>query len=334
MKRRKVDISKIGTLLESSANQVVTRGVQKTEDINFPVFATPVNEDILVYIPKTNLVVSEDGQEEMKVVNAHIHDYKKGKQYGQMRCISGLSGGIFDELGYDGSCPCCEANKEVWDLYNEKLKIEAEKLGLDVQNDTNDMLKPVKEKLRGEMELKNPEEYVTFPIVIIPLKGKMQPTDDAINNLKPVFVTWRKKRYEDSIIAQLEGLMENPGHPAGMFWLWKFTYNTEGKQATARDSAKNAKYMILPTDWKAKYGAELEGACEEVAKEFTNIKATEVLVANQFLYKEDVEEEVNKIMVKTRQQLDLLRVGGGQTTPLLEGVNPLDGYGSSSVGLD
>ena len=93
--------------------------------------------------------------------------------------------------------------------------------------------------------MKGAEEYVTFPIVIIPTKGKMQPTDDAIDNLRVEFVTWRRKRYEDNILAALDTLMVNPGHPAGMYWVWKFSYNTEGKQANARDSAKNAKYVPI-----------------------------------------------------------------------------------------
>ena len=345
MARRKIDMSLLEGLVQGAENQTVSKGNKKTDDPNFPVFATHVNEDILVYIPKTNCVETENGVD-MQLLKAYIHDYKSGKQYGQLRCISNLTGNpAYDALGYDGTCPACEATKDCWDLYNTKLKAEADKLGIDVQNDVNDVLKPMKDKLRDEMEMRGAEEYVTFPIVIIPMKAKMTPSDDAIANLKPVFVTWRRKRYEDNIVSALEGMMDNPGHPAGMFWLWKFSYNTEGKQATARDSAKNAKYMPLESGL-AKFGQELADACEDAAKNFTIVKATEVIVANQFLFKEDLEDEVNRVVNRTRTQLELSKVGGatqpqlgGATAPQLSltGGNPLDNFGKTeapSIGLE
>lgn len=339
--RRKVDVSKLAGLVQVAQNQEVSKGNKKTDDPNFPLFTTPVNEDILVYIPKTNMISTENG-DEMGVLRAHIHDYKTGKQYGQFRCISNLVGPGFEDLGYDGSCPACEAVRECWDLYNKKLETEAQKLGMaSPQDDTNDILKPFKDKFRDEMELRGAEEYVTFPIVKVPMEGKMTPSKNAMNELQPVFVTWRKKRYEDSIISALEGLMDNPGHPAGMFWMWKFSYNTEGKQATARDSAKNAKYMPLEQGLQ-KFGQALADACENASKDFTLVKATEVLVANQFMFKEDLEAEVNRVMAKTRNMLEL--TGGGvvapalggatQTTPVLgDGVNPLMNFSSENVSL-
>lgn len=344
MARRKVDLGALQGLVQGAENQVVASGNRKTEDPNFPVFSTPINEDILVYIPRTNVITTENG-EEMQVLKTHIHDYKNGKQYGQLRCISNLSGGVFDALNYDGVCPACEATKESWDLFNIKMEAEAEKRGIDIQNDAADVLKPFRDTFRDEMQMRKAEEYVTFPIVIVPLEGKMKPSADALENLKPVFVTWRKKRYDDNIVSALEGILDGPSHPAGMFWNWKFTYDVpQGKSPSARDSAKNAKYLVLETGVQ-KFGKELVDACEKAAEEFTLVKATEVIIANQFLYKEDLQDEVNKIMQQTRQKIELSKVGGatqatigGQTTPQLqlgEGGNPLDNFGmDNSIGLE
>lgn len=327
MARRKVDTSMLEGLLQGAESQEITRGARTSIDPKFPAFTTPVNEDILVYIPRTNMVTDENG-ETMKVLTSHIHDYKVGQSFGKMRCINGLSGNqFFDELGYDGTCPACEAVAECWELYNKKLASEAQKLGIDPQNDPSNVLKTVKATLRQEMDMKNPDEYVTFPIVIIPQKGKMIPADDAAANLKPVFVTWRRQRYEDSIISALDALRNNPGHPAGMFWFWKFSYNTEGKQPTAMLSAKNAKYSPI-TD--ASDLAPLAAICEEAAKEFTLVKAAEVLVANQFMYKEDMVAEVSKVMAKTRSFLELV---GAADAPALEApqaaANPLASFANA-----
>lgn len=325
---RKVDLSLLAQLNAGAENQEIKKGSSKTTDKNFPVFSTPVNEDILVYIPKTNLVATENG-EDMKLLNVFIHDYKQGQGFGQLRCINGLSGGVYDMLGYDGTCPACEAMKDAWELYNRKLKAEATKLGIDPQNDPGEVLKSARTKILGEMDMKNPEEYVTFPVVIIPLKGKMQPADDALANLKVQFVTWRRKRYEDNILAALDTLMVNPGHPAGMFWVWKFSYNTEGKQANARDSAKNAKYTPITDSAALSILSKLTSACEDAAKDFTNEKATEVIVANQFMYKEDLDKEVDKIMSKTRSLLEISDIGSVAQPQLTAGANPLASFGGA-----
>ena len=308
MARRTVDPNMLAQLVTGAMNQEVPKGNKKTSDPNFPVFATPVNEDILVYIPRTNVVSGENG-EEMQVLPTLIHDAKIGKQFTSLRCISGLTGGFYDQLGYDGSCPACEGMGEVWDLYNAKMAAEAKRMNIDLQNDPNDTMKPIRENILREMDLKGHEEFVTFPICIIPQKARFVPADDAETTIKTVFVHWRRKRYDDKIIGALNNLMNNPGHPAGLFWFWKFSYNTEGKQATAMNSAKNATYTPISQGDAAQF-QKFVAICEENAKDFTLLKAAEVVIANQFLYKEDIEADVNKVLAKTRQQLEAIKIGG------------------------
>jgi hypothetical protein len=333
MARRTVDTALLQGLVQGSVNQEIQKGTPRTTDKNFPVFATPVNSDILVYIPMTNVVTDENGPD-MKVLPSHIHDGKLGKAFTSIRCISGLSGNpAFDSLGYDGTCPACEATRETWELYRLKLDAEAKRIGIDPQNDPADTLKPAREKILGEMDLKGAEEYVTFPIVIIPTKAKFTPADDALENLEVVYVHWRKKRYSEAILAALDTMMTNPGHPAGLFWLWKFSYDTQGKQANARDSAKNAKYTAITDAAAVNLFAKFIPVAEEKAKEFTLLKAAEVVVATQFMFKEDMDAEVGKVMAKTRQLLQLSEMGTqpqlttGAPAGQLGAGNPLASYG-------
>jgi hypothetical protein len=325
---RKVDVSLLAQLNAGAEKQEVKKGgFSRTTDPNFPVFSTPINKDILVYIPMTNVVQTENGSD-MKLLNVHTHTYREGNITGMLRCISGLEGGVFSEaLGYDGTCPACEAVKDCWALYNRKLDAEAKKLGIDPQNDTGDVLKATRRKILDEMDMKGTEEYVTFPIVIIPTQeGSIKPAPDALKNLQVQFVVWTKKRYEKNIIGALDSLMENPGHPGGMFWVWKFSYDTGGKQANARDSAKNAKYMPITDGNFLNVLNPAKATLDKAAADFTNEKATEVIISNQFMYKEDLEDRVNKIMAKTRNLLSLSETESLGAPAL--GANPLASFGA------
>lgn len=325
---RKVDVNLLAQLNAGVEKQEVKKGgFSRTTDPNFPVFSTPINKDILVYIPNTNVIQTENGSE-MKLMNVHTHTYREGNITGMLRCISGLEGGVYTEvLGYDGTCPACEAVKDCWALYNRKLQAEAQKLGIDPQNDTGDVLKSTRRKILDEMDMKGSEEYVTFPIVIIPTQEKsIKPTPDALKNLQVQYVVWTKKRYEKNIIGSLDSLMNNPGHPGGMFWVWKFSYDTGGKQANARDSAKNAKYMPITDSGYLQVLNPAKAALDKAAEAFTNEKAAEVIISNQFMYKEDLEDRVNKIMAKTRNLLSLSETESLGAPAL--GTNPLASFGA------
>lgn len=322
MARRIVDTSMLQQLVEHSQSQDVQRGSPRTLDPRFPVFSTPVNQDLLVYIPRTNVVATENG-ETMQMLHSFIHQGKIGKQFVFLRCISGLAGNpVFEQLGYDGVCPACEAMTEVWELFNLKLQAEARRMGIDPQDDPHNALKPIRDKLLQEMDLGAAEEYVTFPIVVIPTKARGIPADDWQQNLQPMFVHWRKKRYDSAITDSLQQLMTNPGHPAGRFWIWKYTYDTGGRQPNARDAARNAKYMIIQDPQMLEALKSIIPFAEEKAKGFTLLKAAEVVVANQFMYKDDMIVELNKIMARTRRLLDMARASGGAMVSLPGQVQP------------
>ena len=335
---RKVDVSLLAQLNAGAENQEVKKGgFSRTTDPAFPLFTTPINKNILVYIPMTNVVSTENGSE-MKLLTTHTHTYRENNYTGMIRCISGLEGGVFSsELGYDGSCPACAAVADCWELYNRKIKAEADKLGIDPQNDTGDVLKSARRKILDEMDMKSSEEYVTFPIVIIPTEGNtIKPAPDAINNLQVQFVVWTKKRYEKNIIGGLSNLMNNPGHPGGLFWQWKFTYNTEGKPANARDSAKNAVYTVIDSAEFLKLMESGKPALEKAAAAFTNEKAVEVIISNQYMYKEDLDAKVNKIMAKTRNLLAISDTEGvGSAAPAMgAGVASFGALPTGDLGIE
>jgi hypothetical protein len=223
---------------------------------------------------------------------------------------------------------------EVWELYNMKIDAIAKQFGVTPQNDPQEVLKPHREKiLREEMDLKNSEEFVTFPVVIIPQKSKLVPADDAAQKMQAFFVTWRKKRYDEGIIQKALGsMLNNPGHPGGLFMLWQFTYETGGKEATVMQSARNAAYKVITEQQVLNTLEPLRSIAEAKAKPFDLVKASEVLVANQFMYKEDLAIEVDKALKRTRQVLEAAQVkgvpalnAGGATNPV--GGNVLQNFG-------
>jgi glutaredoxin len=340
---RAIDVNLISQLAAGAEHQEISKGgYARSTDPNFPVFSTPINRNVLIYFPMTNVVKTENGTE-MKLLHSHVHTYKDGQFIKQSRCISGLKGGVFSEaLGYDGTCPFCEAVKDCWKLYNLKLDSKAKELGIDPQNDTADALRSIRRNLVDEMAVKGAEEYVTFPVVVIPVEeGTTNLVPDWINQISVQYVTWTYKRYEKCILGGLSAVFGNQGHPGGMFWLWKFTYNTGGKQANARDSAKNATYAPIQAPQFLEQMKQYIPTLEKAAAGFTNEKAVEVLVCNQFMYKDDIDSLVNGVMSGTRNQIyqaesiNLNAPAAPQSAGF--GVNPLAGFGANqpaTLGLE
>lgn len=302
------DASKLGAMITASQDQKVIKGVQKSKDPDFPVFGTPLNEDVLLYIPKTNMVVDENG-EQLQILHSVIHDYKEGKAFGSTRCIRGLNDEVYKELGYDGDCPFCKAMNECWDLYNKKIALKAKEVHLEKNSDgswddPNNLLEPFKKAYMREMAINQPTEYVTFPIVVIPkAPNSAKPAEDAMEKMKVYWLHWRKQRYEEKLIKPLDSLEENPGHPAGLVWLAKYTYDTKGQKPDPMLAAKNASYSICQNQTIFK---DLIIKAEEMAKPFTLIKAVETVIAVDFLSSDDMKKKVDTIMKDTRAKLAVL----------------------------
>lgn len=304
MARRKADPTAMQGLLQASKEQTVQAGYQASEDPNFPVMRTPVEKRYLVYFPKTNVTVV-DGVESMDLMPSLQHAFSNGNGHGFVRCIHGLE---HEELGYDGTCPACSGVAEVWDLYKLKIEQHAQFKGIDPMNDKDEQLKQVKQKAGDERVLKNAERYYCFPVALIPLVGSV-PAPDALETMKVEFVFWREQRYIDKIKKPLDNMFPPRPHPAGMFWVWDFNYDTKGRPANARDAARNAVFTAIDATTAQQF-EPLAVKAEELAVGFTSAKAHEVVLAMQFLYKDDIDAEVGKIMSRTRSILSQIQAGG------------------------
>ena len=315
--RKSIDPTLIGTLIEGTTNQVVSGGTPKSEDPNFPVFKTPLDKDLIVYFPKVCVSVV-DGQEVYNPLISHVHAVKKGKQFLSYRCINGLSGGAYTEqLGYDGSCPFCDGMADCWDLYNLKMSRKAMELGIDVNNDPTDAMKPYRSQFVTEMAIKRADEYVTFPIVVISDTGTI-PQDPNNAKLETFFVEMRKDTFVQKIMDPLTKQAIPINSPGGMYFKWCFTYDTKGKQANVRDAAKNAQYLPIIDAQSNQVLSVFTQAAEEKAKEFTNIKAATVLVMNEFFDKDYLQSECDAVLADTKRTLAVLNAGiSGMGAPAL-----------------
>lgn len=331
-----LDKTRLEAIMAMRSQQEVKKSYGST-DPNFPLFKTPVGENLLVYIPTLNVTELPDGGEVNNLLETVVHDYHNGKQFGTIPCISGIpeDNPLAIELGYAGhSCPACEANAECWSLVDAKISAVAKELGIDPNNDPSGTIKQQRSSITAEMAIKGSQTYVTFPIVVIPHK-KMMPTADAKDNLKVYFVTMVKKRYEEKVCAGLDSLIASNGHIAGRFMLWKFIYDTEGKQPNSRDAARNASFQIITDGQALSYYNPLKDACEEAAKEFTNLKALEVLPALACKSYDEIVKDVTRVMHQTR--LTLAAIGNGDTAsnalPSSSPENVLKSFGATPTNL-
>lgn len=329
-----LDKSKLEMLMHMRSQQHIGKSYGST-DPNFPLFTTPVGKNLLVYIPTMNVIVHEDGTEENPPLETVVHDWRAGKQFGTIPCISGIPDDdpLAMELGYSGhTCPACDATIECWELVDRKITAFAKEMNIDPQNDTTDTIKNQRSQFIQDMAIKNHNTYVTFPIVVIPHE-KMIPTKDAVNNLEAYFVTMTKSRYTDKVLKSLGSLMTNKGHIGGRFMFWQFVYDTKGKQPNARDAARNATFNIIVEAEALQYCMPLKEACEERAKEFTNLKALEVLPALACKSYAEILNETNKAMKQTRLTLAAYdNVGQAQGLPNGAPENILQSFGATQVG--
>lgn len=321
------DPALINEFVTGATNQVVSSSTPKSDDPNFPVFRTPLEKDLIVYFPKV-CVTTVDGQEVYNPLVSHAHAVRKGaKQFLTYRCISGLSGGAYENLHYDGTCPFCDGLATCWDLYNEKMARKAAEMGIDLQNDTADTMKPYRQQFIQEMAIKKSEEYVTFPIVIISDTGTIPQSLDAAK-CEAQFVTMRKDTFEQKIMDPLTKQAVPIAHPGGLFFKWCFTYDTKGKPANVRDAAKNAQYLPIVDAGGVNALSPFVPNAEAAAQKFTNAQAASCVIMNQFYDKEDLVKEVDAILADTNRTLSVLKQGAPAVAP----VNALPNVGSGVAG--
>lgn len=323
----------LADVLKMRQNQEIDKPYGST-DSEFPLFKTPVGENLLVYIPTLNVTENPDGTTSNELLYTALHNFHSGKRFGTITCISGIDGEspIAQALGYtDHTCPACDAVSECWNLVNAKIEALAKELGIDPNEDKEGRLEPSRKKFISEMAMQRSNMYVTFPIVVIPHKN-LRLTEGSIKNMQGYFVTMTKQRYEEKVCAGLTSLLDNPGHIGGRFMLWKFIYDTKGQQPNARDAAKNASFNII-NDVAALTAFEpcrVKG--EEIGAKFTNLKALEVLTALEPVEYTKILSDVNSVMKETRQVLATLDSSDGAVALPSSPEKALEAFGATSAG--
>lgn len=339
MEKRNVNPALMAQLLNGTVNQEVKKNYDITNDPNFPFYRIPVDEsgnplDNIVYFPRSVLEVI-DGEEVYNPLTLFAHRCRQGKGYPTYRCTASLSDPVYESLGYDGECPFCAATADCWDLYNKKLAVISKERGIDLANDTTDALRSERQTLLSEMAIKNADEMVVFPIVVISNTGYI-PSNRQAAVVKPYFHVMRMQTFKESILDQLTKLPTPIKHPAGQFFSFQYSYDTKGKPANLRDAGKNAKYVPLLDMNSINALAPYVEEAENVAKEFTRLQAGTVYVPGEFLTKDEQIKIVDKMMAPTRSVLASMEVmSSATTTPQISGANAvagaLEAFGATPV---
>lgn len=307
--------------------------IVKSEDpINFPVFDIPVNEKVLIYVPN-HRVMSPEGVEEMRMDKGAFHPVRVGNQFMTMRCYNGI---FNEDEGYDGHCPLCDTQNEVWDLYRKEYASTARAKGIDPDNDPDDLLKPVRQDLTRNMVVKQAEIWYTFPIVVIECEeGTTNPKRDAEGKLvgHPMWYSIRENTYKDKWEKAFETMADSPTHPAGNWFVLNFTYTPKSgkhdKMGSARALQVGCKQMSSDyVQWAEYYN--------ELTKDWTPMKAAEMVIANHYLELSDVQAVADEAMKPVRDKLAIyeLKEGGATSAPQLGSTNAsaaLAGFGAAPV---
>lgn len=272
-------VMSLDELSEASSEQASRGSYQPTTDGDIKPFKTPVNEAIMVYLPKIN----------EKPLRVRLHDYKKGtKIFGKERCINGLNVPAVNsivngeqtvvETNWKGVCPLCEAESLEWELANAKIDFELKQKGLTRATAPEEVLKEAQRRYYGDRKVESPTDYVIFPVVKVPVNLKTLERLPG-TEIDVSYAMFRESRYLDKLQKATDNLIgSDQKDPFGLFWVWDFTYDTKGSQPTAMLSAKNAKYHIMENQAALNKLTPLEDELTKAAEKYTNAYLSATIV--------------------------------------------------------
>jgi hypothetical protein len=311
-------------------NQTVSTVPEKSTDPdNYPVFEVPVNQKVLIYVPN-HTVIGADGREELRMDKPYLHSVREGQnRFSRVRCIKNLQ-----DLGYSGSCPFCDAVDDGWELANAEIEEKCSTQGLDHKDKNNETVKAIKSASYNARAVKAPDLYFTFPIIVIEtnpnnVKDIVKDEEGKVK-YKAMWYTISEAAYKKKWVKALESMEEEPDNPGGQCFCLDYTYEPKnGGEPTKMDSAREL--VVLPKKMKGfeKY-AEL---FDSITENWTPEKSAETVVDNIFAEEEDLQEEATKIMIPTRDKLELYRslsVSGPAITDGSSGFNMTEANDSNS----
>lgn len=320
--KKELSVEEQQSVLSASRGQTGKASVIKSYDPEYPVFEVPVNQKVLVYIPN-HVIQSEDGSVDIRADKFAAHPYQMGREYGNIRCTSGV---VINSLGLDGTCPACDAISESWELCNLEFEEFAKSRGFADVAEAKTTLKEDWKKFMEKRAIKQAEVWYTFPIVLIDCevgadgKPTTKPKLDANGNItgKPVWYSIREKTYVDKWISSLDAVEDaegnNPTHPAGLWATLNFTYQSDSGTYDKMQSAKNLKvtYKSNPDATLTRFAAQFD----KMTEAWTPEKAGEVVVLDAWRDMTETREAVDAIMKGTRDQIALLKTAKGISAPI------------------
>lgn len=294
-------------VVSASREQSTDNVVVKSYDPNFPAFSIPVNKKILVYVPNLT-VTNPDGTVTLRTDRACYHAVRDGRSYGMVRCSSNV---VLPSIGLDGSCPFCDAESEVLELFFKQREDIAKKKGIDIKSsEAKELLKEDTQKLNSQRAVGQKFARVTFPIVVIDTEdGTTKPKLNAEGKLNGTiyWYTVSESTYGDTWIKALDSLTDadgnTPTNPAGLWTILNYHYTDKDSEATARDSARKLSVsyaLAMQEPYK-----EWSHYFDKLAEPWTPEKAIETLVDNQLRSMEEMVEACDTVMRTTRDTLAL-----------------------------
>lgn len=338
---KKLTIEEQSSITTASAQQTGHAVRQKSYDPNFPVFDVPVNQKVLVYIPN-HTVMAPDGQVQLRMDKFAAHPVIDGRSYGDIRCTQGV---IVDSLGLDGTCPLCDSQTEMWDLYNLEYADIAKAKGIDKDSaEAQELLKQDRMDLIHDMKVKQAEVWYTFPIVVIDCEerdGQMtvNPKKDTEGRIsgKPMWYCIRERTYLDKWVAGFDSVDTEDGstttNPAGLWAVLNFTYQPKSGKADKMGSARALKVTFKSMNesynqWATYFDKQTE--------EWTPEKAQEVVVLDAIRDMSEMIEARDAIVKPVREKIAMLKLGSSDgvnkiPAPSTNAENTLANFGATPV---
>jgi hypothetical protein len=184
--------------------------------------------------------------------------------------------------------------------------------GLNPKDPDDVIVKSIKKEAYSARVIDGTDRFLTFPIVVIEAEDadvrKIVPNDDKTAPKHQImWYTIRESSFIEKWGAALEAIEEDEKvlHPGGRMFILNFTYPAEGNEHTKMLSAKALKVMHRST----KAIADYIPLFDEEAKEWTPEKAMTTLYENMFYEKDELQKEVDRLLVSTRDSLNMFKKG-------------------------
>lgn len=255
----------------STQDPSASRFARSNDEVNFPVWKTPVEGKYLVYIPN-HTTEDAEGNTILRADRPFLHRVIDGSRFGGLyRSPVGI---VNLELGLDGSDPLSDAASECFEWYKLKLEEVSKRLGRPVTNDNEDD-RQIRRRLLNSRPVDTAFRRTVFPAVFIKADSKkLTPELDADGKL--VYqIAWLSMT--DSQLDKLEQSMVVTGStcPAGRVFIFDYDYDTN--KPNARDAARYLNIILLPDPASQGFTPEHLAKFDEMTEAWDEAKAIEMV---------------------------------------------------------